>query len=208
MWGTFGMTNRRKEVILWRLLGLDFALIGLQLLFVLSHSHWADNGILDFLIIVVPFVMMVCHATWTLATRRAAIFIGIAVVIGFCAEMIGTRTGALFSGLYSYPQTGILIAGIPLKVLLFWAVLSYTGYCLSNTLLHWLGQQRPHISRSNKVMLIPLIIFDALAVVAIDLLLDPVAVHAGAWQWHSQGAYFGVPFGNFIGWFFITVSII
>ena len=43
--------------------------------------------------------------------------------------------------------------------------------------------------------------------VAWDLTFDPVASTInGAWIWEQGGAYFGVPFSNFLGWF-LTVFI-
>jgi len=35
---------------------------------------------------------------------------------------------------------------------------------------------------------------------AIDLVFDPAAVHAGFWAWDIPGAYYGVPLVNFLGW--------
>ena len=40
----------------------------------------------------------------------------------------------------------------------------------------------------------------ALLVVAIDLVIDPAAVHAGFWVWDAPGMYYGIPAVNFLGW--------
>ena len=40
----------------------------------------------------------------------------------------------------------------------------------------------------------------AFLVVAIDLVIDPAAVHAGFWVWDSSGVYYGIPAVNFLGW--------
>lgn len=40
----------------------------------------------------------------------------------------------------------------------------------------------------------------ALLVVAIDLVIDPAAVHAGFWVWDAPGIYYGIPAVNFLGW--------
>ena len=40
---------------------------------------------------------------------------------------------------------------------------------------------------------------------AIDLVMDPVSIRSGAWTWVHGGPYFGVPIGNFVGWFFVTI---
>ena len=40
----------------------------------------------------------------------------------------------------------------------------------------------------------------AVLVVAIDLVIDPAAVHAGFWIWDAPGFYYGIPAVNFLGW--------
>lgn len=42
--------------------------------------------------------------------------------------------------------------------------------------------------------------FGAAFLVAIDSVLDPAIVHAGLWVWKAEGAYYGVPLVNFLGW--------
>ena len=39
---------------------------------------------------------------------------------------------------------------------------------------------------------------------AIDLYTDPINVRRGIWTWMENGPYFGIPIGNFIGWFLVT----
>jgi putative membrane protein len=36
--------------------------------------------------------------------------------------------------------------------------------------------------------------------VAMDLIIDPAAVHAGFWSWEEYGLYYGIPPINFVGW--------
>jgi putative membrane protein len=36
--------------------------------------------------------------------------------------------------------------------------------------------------------------------VAVDLAVDPGAVHSGFWSWAEPGSYYGVPLVNFLGW--------
>jgi putative membrane protein len=58
--------------------------------------------------------------------------------------------------------------------------------------------------RNGKTLIVS-IIFDGLFVLAIDLFMDPVEVRQGAWTWINGGPYFGVPIGNFIGWFVVAI---
>ncbi|MEQ9715940.1 MAG: carotenoid biosynthesis protein [Candidatus Asgardarchaeum sp.] len=42
--------------------------------------------------------------------------------------------------------------------------------------------------------------------VVYDLFTDPVATALKVWVWSHEGPWFGVPTGNFIGWFVILAS--
>ena len=37
--------------------------------------------------------------------------------------------------------------------------------------------------------------------------LDPQMVIAGHWVWHVEGAYFGIPVQNFVGWLATTLTV-
>ena len=37
-----------------------------------------------------------------------------------------------------------------------------------------------------------------------DLLMDPMMVAWGMWVWDHPGAYFGIPWGNFLGWLLVA----
>lgn len=39
-----------------------------------------------------------------------------------------------------------------------------------------------------------------LALLLVDLVIDPAVVHAGLWVWTDGGAYYGIPVSNFAGW--------
>jgi putative membrane protein len=41
-----------------------------------------------------------------------------------------------------------------------------------------------------------------------DLVMDPLMVAANHWVWEIDGAYFGVPLQNFLGWFLTALVIL
>jgi uncharacterized membrane protein len=47
----------------------------------------------------------------------------------------------------------------------------------------------------------------ALMMTAWDLPMDPAMVEEGYWVWKEGGAFFGVPFQNFVGWFLLGFLI-
>jgi len=153
-----------------------------------------------------PLALLVLHAAYVLGWRRGLTLIAVAGATGMAAEWIGTRSGAIFGGLYVYHGAGWKLAGVPLVVPLFWAVFIYTGYSLTSAGLHWLGVEKPARRRrgGRAWLLVPLVFCDAAAVVAIDGLLDPILVRLGLWSWLRGGAHYGVPWGNYAGWFGVS----
>ena len=98
-----------------------------------------------------------------------------------------------------------MLLGVPLIVPLYWAVFIYLGYSITTSFLVWTGRQKPSRRGKDLAVLLLLILLDGLAVVAIDLLMDPLMVFYGKWFWSQGGPYFGVPVGNFVAWFSVTV---
>jgi len=113
--------------------------------------------------------------------------------IGFIAEYIGVSFGFLF-GRYVYTETlQPLLLGVPLVMASAWMILfAYV-----------------------KQMLLPFklskpaeMIISGIWMVAIDLLIDPLAANRfGYWRWIEAGAYYGVPAHNFLGWFAVSFMI-
>ena len=131
------------------------------------------------------------HATRT----RDLPFFATAVVYGIVLEklvVVGFED-------YAYPASRFVdVAGIPLAIGLGWSVVLYAGYDIA---------RRWEISPPTRAA------FVALFVLHVDLALDAVAIRVqpvGFWTWTPPGAYFGVPLGNFFGWFavgFLFVAV-
>lgn len=190
LWGIFFITLLVSAAnILGELLGLSSLQVGF-------HSS---------LILYIPVLLLLLHSIWTLSFFRGISFILIASVTGFFFEYIGLKYGLLFGGGYIYSPEGIKMFTVPLNVILYWGVFIYTGYCITNSFLYWLGKHKPSKNKKVGLLLPLLILFDGLVVVAIDLFMDPLQVKAGSWAWPDGGPYFGIPIGNFIGWVLVTV---
>ena len=68
-----------------------------------------------------------------------------------------------------------------------------------------INKDKPSKRRGDARWLPLLILLDGLIVVAIDLFMDPLQLEAGNWTWLGGGTYYGVPIGNFVGWFAVTI---
>jgi uncharacterized membrane protein len=120
-------------------------------------------------------------------TRRDASALGAVALLGFAVEAVGVRTGFPF-GAYAY--TGVLrpqLLGVPVVMGLAWMALVAYACDFARRL-----RLSPRLAT----------VFAALWTTAIDLVIDPLAAnHFGYWTWARGGAYYGIPFTNFAGWF-------
>jgi uncharacterized membrane protein len=94
---------------------------------------------------------------------------------------------------YQYGRFLFMIGDVPLYIGVAWSCILYSAMEFSN------GSSLPYWARP---------ILDSLLALNIDLALDAVAIRLGFWDW-GQGLefqYFGVPFPNFWGWFWVVTS--
>lgn len=120
-----------------------------------------------------------------LPALAAAILVGFG---GWLLEFVGSRTGVLF-GRYEYtdlmqPQ----IAHVPVVIPLAWIMMMAPSWAVAQLLVPDAGA-------------LGFALVAGAAFVAWDLFLDPQMVGWGLWTWHDGGAYFGIPWRNFAGWF-------
>lgn len=132
-------------------------------------------------LLVSTLIMLWYHAPgWD---SRISIFIVITYTVGFFAELIGVQTGMIF-GHYSYGQVlGPKIMDTPLMIGVNWVLLTYAAGIIIKNLF-------PGLSPLGKAL------FAALAMVGLDLLIEPMAVKYGMWSW-QDGV---IPLKNYAGW--------
>lgn len=121
------------------------------------------------------------------ANRRSAIVtLSILSIVSLIIESFAIRTGFPYGAFYYQDVLGPKILGLaPLAVPLGWIPLVLGSY----TIIH--------------AMKIPFrIVSTALLLVLIDMVIDPGSFALGIWIWQKPGVYYGVPFQNFVGWFF------
>jgi uncharacterized membrane protein len=85
------------------------------------------------------------------------------------------------------------VAGVPLAIGLWWAIIIYCSMLLSDQYnIPW--KLRPAM--------------DALIAVLIDIAMDTIAIRLGFWHWSIPltQEWYGVPFENFVGWILVVLS--
>ncbi|MFM7424701.1 MAG: gamma-carotene 1'-hydroxylase CruF [Elainella sp.] len=155
------------------------------------------------------------YAYRTLGRFRWLAFMLPALGISLSSELLGTSTGFPF-GHYSYLSgLGYKIAGlVPFTIPLSWFYLGLSSYLLASTGLRALGQQNSAFrwltSWAGQAIAV---LLGALLLTSWDFVLDPAMSQTALpfWYWHQPGAFFGMPYQNFVGWLgtgavFMTVA--
>jgi uncharacterized membrane protein len=147
------------------------------------------------------------YAYRTLGVWHCLGFMLPAIGLSLGSELLGTSTGFPF-GHYRYLSgLGYKIAGlVPFTIPLSWFYLGFSAYIIALA-----GLETLNISRLLKY--IGAIAFGSLLLTSWDFVLDPAMSQASLpfWVWEQPGAFFGMPYENFAGWFgtgvvFMTVA--
>lgn len=141
------------------------------------------------------------YAYRSLGLGRWLAFMLPAVGLSLSSELLGTSTGFPF-GDYSYLSgLGYKIAGlVPFTIPLSWFYLGLASYLLARSGLSALaanrGQQLGWLGQIAAIFL------GSLLLTSWDFVLDPAMSQTAMpfWYWHQPGAFFGMPYQNFVGW--------
>lgn len=127
-----------------------------------------------------------------------------AVIVSLTAELTGTSTGFPFGHYHYLSGLGYKIADlVPFTIPLSWFYMGISSYLLAYRGLASLGWLRiPAAVATGAVLL-----------TSWDFVLDPAMSQTSMpfWAWEVPGAFFGMPYQNFAGWFgtgavFMTIA--
>jgi putative membrane protein len=137
-------------------------------------------------LLISSFLLFLNHKQFNTAFYT---FLGISFLLGFFIEMIGVKTGFIF-GQYHYGDTlGLKIGNVPIIIGLNWLMLVYCLGIICNQL---------------KITIFFKSILGSIMLVALDLLIEPVAVKFNFWSWESKY----IPVQNYIAWFFVSFILL
>jgi len=203
--------KRKKKVFTYIALLLVFTIIAqlAVLFFDLPHnSFFLHAGS-----VLALFAFAVWHSIIKKGIRNTLIFILLAMGISFLAEFIGMRYGVFYGSAYSYASImGPTVGSVPILVIIMWAAVIYISFMVSEHILNYTFLRKLGFRHKLELSFFTSIVA-ALATVAWDLTLDPLAVINGWWEWQDGGAYFpsirgGVPTGNFAGWILVAFIVV
>jgi len=130
-----------------------------------------------------------------------------ALGISLTSELLGTSTGFPFGDYHYLSGLGYKISGlVPFTIPLSWFYLGFCGYLITRV-----GLEK--LSLPVFVKDLGAIVFGSLLLTSWDFVLDPAMSQTSVpfWLWDQPGAFFGMPYQNFVGWFgtgvvFMSVS--
>ena len=142
---------------------------------------------------LVPFHLLSCLVLLLLFQEqwnsKTLIFCAISYLVGFFIEALGVHTGLIF-GQYQYGETlGWKIIDIPLVIGVNWLILIF---CTGILLHEW--YQSPWLKAA----------IGATLIVAIDFLIEPVAIRLDFWDW----TYHQIPLQNYIAWYIVAFGLL
>jgi putative membrane protein len=134
------------------------------------------------------------------------LFFVITFIAGFCVELIGANTAALF-GNYNYGEAlGPKFFGVPVVIGINWFIIIYCAGVATqfyeDRILRSIKEKG--LTITARMQLISFITDAALLAVFFDWLIEPVAVKLGYWRWEKES----VPVYNYICWLIISALLL
>jgi putative membrane protein len=209
-----------RLLLIGHIASMGFGLAGLLL--VLPHpefiAHLPEIGKVAFqwsmagggvMYMLLGFAAVTMYALRTVDTLPTLGFLIPALGVSVSAELLGTSTGFPF-GFYRYLSgLGYKIAGlVPFTIPLSWFYLGFCAYLLVRAGLR--NSQLAQIWQELTAIAV-----GATLLMSWDFVLDPAMSQTTMpfWVWDVPGAFFGMPYQNFAGWFgtgaiFMTIATV
>ncbi|WP_254545334.1 bisanhydrobacterioruberin hydratase [Halomarina pelagica] len=169
-----------------------FPVVGAVLLVASAESLLGPLAYNPYLILagVVVMRLPLVAGVAPLLDRRATAALLALTLYAYGIEYLGVTTGWPYGEFeYAIDLGPMLFGAIPVGLPVFFFPLVLNSYLLCLLLLG---------GRADRARVrLPVVV---LAVLGMDLVLDPAAVSVGFWRYAGGGAYYGVPLSNYLGW--------
>lgn len=150
----------------------------------------------------VCFLFSLFHAGQRLGLWPALSLLALCFVISLLFESLGVATGWVYGPYHYTDLLGPKFLGlVPYIIPLAWFMMMYASFVIAQVLIPAYKNRFVHLLVCAAVA--------GVVMTAWDLMMDPLMVAGGHWVWEIQGAYFGIPVHNYIGWWlttFVTVA--
>ncbi|MHA1145367.1 MAG: carotenoid biosynthesis protein [Candidatus Helarchaeota archaeon] len=190
-------------------------LVGATIVIILNRIFHVFSGVLfdDVLTILEVFFLLsftIIHGKLTLGWKNLAIFSTFGIIFTFILEtagIFGLIPGVLweYHGLKIFP-----FEIVPIIVPFTWFIYFYCCFLMAHIMVGSISTEaidEQSISVLNVAKVFMIAIIGGASMMYWDFLNDPVMVARGNWSWPFGGEYFGIPLGNYFGWFSVPFLV-
>lgn len=185
--------TRRFVALMWTLLAAN---IGVSAVMYVTAPAYQVLSVM-----VAALGIAFLHGTLRYGLKGVLVLLLLCTVVGYGMENLSIATGFPF-GFYHYTNLFHLplIGRVPLDVGTLYFAMGYNAWVMANILLDRADER---IRRPFNLIALPVVASFIMAMW--DVVLDPATSTINkTWIWHNAGGYFGVPFSNFVGWYFVV----
>ena len=131
--------------------------------------------------------------------------VALALVVSSIWENLSVMTGFPF-GNYHYTLTPQLFY-VPVFIGFAYFGIGFVSWMTANTILDRADEQLDLRTRAGRINAFALPLLAGAVMTMFDVGIDPISSTVrNAWVWEEGGGVFGVPFTNYLGWWFVTWS--
>jgi putative membrane protein len=190
--------NKKQNLIIWIAITL-FALTNIVVGIV-------DGGIIrvlaPFLSIGTLSIVAIIHGTNRYNVKTLIIMFLLTCTISWSYESLSILTGFPFGNYFYSDILGPKIGLVPILIMPAYFAVGYMSWVIA----HFMLDKFDVGIKKKELVVLPVIA--SFIMVMWDVTIDPVrATLQQSWIWEDGGAYFGVPFVNYIGWFICVFTI-
>lgn len=182
---------KRMQLLLWAALALYIGARICQL-----YADRLPTLLIVVLHVIPPAVFAAVHGTILYRRRGMLIFTATCLGVAGLSESLSLRIGFPFGSYHFTNVMGPKIAGLPLLLVLAYLGMAYCSWVMS---LMISGYRKP--VSGLRTITIPMLASFIMLSWDLSMEADWSTVDR-AWIWHTGGAFFGVPWSNFFGWYF------
>ena len=184
------------------------------LLWVLAGLSAAVSVLTPFVTTISPYLFaLTMTLTFTLAHglrrygwKTLLAFFVITFVISNSLENVSIATGFPF-GHYHYTSPGPRVLQVPIFIGPFYFGLGYISWLTASTILDRADERLGTHHRVGRFNLVALPVLAGAIMSMYDLGSDSMASTVNkVWMWHDGGGFFGVPYTNYLGWWFVCYA--
>lgn len=148
-----------------------------------------------------PLIFALIHGGILYRVRGIVVFTVAFLVVSNLFENVGVLTGFPFGRYYFTEVMGPKLFNVPIFIGPAYLGMGYLSWILARLIL---GRAQEPLTGA-KLFVVP--VLASFIMVAWDFSSDPVwSTIKRCWIWQDGGAYFGVPWSNFLGWY-LTVYV-